>query len=184
MDKGYLLILVSAGISALHALGVMNFMLGGYLLVAAGLHALPIAAKELKTARTFTFGALALHLRFFLPQFLLGNLYISSFLSISYLFFSVGIFFWLLKAEYIWSPHRRKRTDLLVYSGVALLYLVVYALFIFPWITIHLLPLHMVMQLVEIHRFINILYHIVLIYILAKLYLEAKRGGPGLRRWA
>jgi len=183
MDKGYLLILIGAGLSAFSSLGIMNFAFGGYLLLVAGVHYLPTSAKELRTAMIFAIVALVLNLRFFLlPRFLLANIYISSFLSITYLFFAVGAFFWLLKAEYIWSPHSRKRMDLLMYSGVSLIFLLANLIWQFPWISMRMIPIN-IMHLFEIIRFINILYHGVLIFILVKLYLEARRNGPGLRRW-
>lgn len=183
MDKGYLFILIGASLGALNSLGIFNFALGGYLLVAAGIHYLPTSSKELRAAMIFIFSALALNLRFFLlPGFLLRNFYLNSFLSILYLFFAVGAFFWLLKAEYIWSPHKRKRMDLLMYSGVALVYLLMSLISLFPWMMIHILPFNII-SLFEIIRFVNILYYGILIYILVKLYLEARQNGPGLRRW-
>ena len=184
MDKGYLLILIGAGLGALGSLGIFSFALGGYLLIAAGVHYLPTSTKELRTAMIFAFIALALNLRFFLlPRFVLSNPYINSFLSVLYLFFAVGAFFWILKAEYIWSPHSRKRMDLLMFSGVALIYLLISLVSLFPWISMRILPFNMMMPLFEVIRFVNILYHGVLIYILAKLYLEARQNGPGLKRW-
>lgn len=190
MERGYLLILISAGISALSALGMINFAFGGYLLIAAGLHYLPTAAKELRTAAKFTYITLALSLGFtlferILPSIFVFNPYVSSFGYIIYLFFSVGIFFWLLKAEYIWSPHARKRMDLLIYSGVALIYLLLNTFNVLSWLHIDLLMfnLNMGVNFFRISDFIDILYHSVLIFILAKLYLEARQNGSGLKRW-
>lgn len=188
MERGYLLILISGIIGALSALGIIHFAFGGYLLIAAGLHYLPTATKELKTTMTFTYIALGLSVAFTLFQRLLPNVfifnpYVNTFGHIIYLFFATGIFFWFLKAEYIWSPHARKRMDLLMYSTVALVYLIAHTFDKISWLHINILMLNLRLNFLQFIFFIDILYHGILIFILVKLYFEARQNASGLKRW-
>jgi len=182
MITGYLFILIGAGLNALSSLGVFNFALGGYLIVAGGIHHLPTSVKELRIAIKFAFVALGISLAFTLFRgVLMSNFWLNGFAYVLYTFFSVGTFFWVLKAEYIWSPHAKKRMDLLVYSVVALLHLVLTTFDVVSWLNVNLVLLSF--RLVEFTRFVNLLRYLVLLFILAKLYLESRRNGPGLRRW-
>ena len=181
-NKGYLLILIGAVVTALSQIGNFTYLaLAGYLVVVVGLHCLPGSTKELRTATFFIFSVLIIwSLRFFLvlPNIIIEkpNAYsTNSFLIILQVFFSVGAFFWVLKAEYIRCPHPGKRTDLLIYSGAAFFQLAIRTIFVIPWFNVKLYLFNMFFQMNEISRFINTFYHVVLIYIFAKLYIETKQ---------
>ena len=183
MERGYLLILISAGISAFFALTSGGVVFWGYLLLAAGIYNLPTSPKELRIAHIFTFAGLIMSLRFWLPLNWLLQPHIHPFLSLLQLFFGIGIFFWILKAEYIWSPHRGKRINLYMYSGISLIYLLISIITAFPTVFTALLPFGLWINLLEFSPTIGLIYHGILLYILGKLYFEARRHAPGLKRW-
>lgn len=183
MVRGYLLILIAAGISAFFGLTTGGVVFWGYLLIAAGIHYLPTSPKELRIANIFTFAGLILSLRFWLPLHLIPIFSIHDFLSILQLFFGIGAFFWILKAEYIWSPHRGKRIDFYMYSGISLIYLIIRVISAFPRIFMGLLPFELWFNLFAFLPVVGLIYHGILIYILAKLYHQANKHAPGLKRW-
>ena len=184
MERGYLVILVGAVILALGAFTAFRFPMLAYLLIMGGLHSMPTAAKELKSANIFTVVALVLSLLFaWGPRFLWTNIYINSLLATIQMFFSIGIFFWLFKAEYMWSPKSSTRIDWLLYSVVSLVYLVINALMLFPTISFRILPINLMRQASNTLELIDMLYYATLIFILAKLYLDARKNRPGFQRW-
>ena len=183
MDRGYLYLLIGALLKASTLLPFnMNFIpffrleFFGYLLILMGIREMRTSEKELKNAYYFVVATLML--RFALSFF--PTLGILAMLNI---FFSIGIFFWLFKAEYMWSPNTTKRMDWMIYSIISLIHLVIYGIFMFPAISFRILTQNMISYSFEIFRFINILYYAVLIYILAKLYLDARKNTPGFKRW-
>jgi len=196
MERGYLFLLIGALLMAstllpfnLNLLPFFSLDFFGYVFVLTGIREMRTSAKELRNA--YHFGIIAMILRFLFP--LLLNLIISvipfNFLVILpvlsvllSVFFKIGIFFWLFKAEYMWAPHAGKRFDWLMYSIVSFVYLLIYGIFMFP-ISLRILPQAVFMNSIEILRFINFLYYAVLIFILAKLYLNARGNTPGFKRW-
>lgn len=190
LERSYLFIFISVVLSAVAALEIMplNFTIMGYFLVASAIHTLPTAVKELRAALKFTYVAIGLTLALsllprILPALFFHNIYITSIMFISYAFVSAGIYFWLLKAEYMWAPHSRKRMDLYIFSGVTLVYLLVNTFFYVSWMNVHLLVFAMRFNIFGAKNFVQILYYAVLLYLIGKLYMEAKNNGGGLRRW-
>jgi len=184
MDRGYLYLLIGALLmaSTLFPFNInipfFSIEFFGYLLILMGIREMRTSAKELKNA--YYFAVATLIIRFIAP---LAPANIHSILAVLNIFFSVGIFFWLFKAEYMWSPHAAKRFDWLMYSFISLIYLVIYTILMFPMISFRILPQNVIMQSVEVFRFINFFYYAVLIYILVKLYLDARGGTPKFKRW-
>jgi len=190
MDRGYLYLLIGALLKAttllpfdLNLLPFFRLDFIGYLLILTGVREMRTSSNELKNAYYFAVATLLLRFIPFLlsPINAIMPVNILGILPVLNIFFSVGIFFWLFKAEYMWSPHTSKRMDWLIYSIVALIKLVFYIALSFAMIDLFTLPLNL-WQILEGMRFINILYYIVLIYILVKLYLEARGDAPGFKR--
>jgi len=209
---GYLLILIGAAISATIALPFplpyqllelwYRISLWGYILIAMGMRTIAASPKELHNARNFTYGAMAAALGIsWLPRLIPFNTQMMFLLMGLQMFFSLGLFFWLFKAEYMWAPHTPKRVNWMLFSAVALIYLLLFLIpgiasalgvqnpnLTFTWFFVlttvfspaQLQPMTM---LANAFVFINLLYNIVLFYILVKLYLEERRNGPSLRRW-
>jgi len=180
MDKGYLFVLIGAILAAtlfvplpvvvMYWWSRMTFW--GYLLISFGMRSIPGSQKELKYAQLATLTTLAVQT---LLSFGIGR---SGILNIALIilqtFASMCIFFWLLKSEYMWSPSTSKKIDLLMYSIIAAIFLVlqvslILAIFSAPHLRIFLLTLQNALQ------FVNILYYGILIFILAKLYLDARK---------
>jgi len=196
MERGYLFLLIGALLMAttllpfnVNVLPFFSLDFFGYVFILSGIREMRTSAKELRNS--YYFAVTAMILRFLLPMLLgliisalpfnfLGILPVLS--VVLSVFFTIGIFFWLFKAEYMWSPHNTKRFDWLMYSIVSLVYLLIYGMFMFP-IGLRLLPDVIFVHSIEIFRFINFLYYAVLIYILAKLYLNARGNTPGFKRW-
>ena len=188
MERGYLYLLIGALLKAstllpfnMNVIPFFSLEFFGYLLIIMGIRYMRTSEKELKNSYYFTIATLMI--RFILPLVRTTNFNFFSILTVLNIFFSVGIFFWIFKAEYMWSPHTTKRMDLLIYSIVSLIYLVIYGIFIFPMISFRILSQNAISYSFEVLRFINILYYGVLIYILVKLYLEARKNTPGFDRW-
>ena len=190
MDRGYLYLLIGALLmaSTLFPFNInipfFSIEFFGYLLILMGIREMRTSAKELKNA--FSFAVVTLALRFILRLFPIPTGPAAPFYDIFpilNIFFAVGIFFWLFKAEYMWSPHTTKRIDWLMYSIVALIRLVIYGIITFPTVSSRILPPNLVVNIFEGFQFVNFLYYAVLIYILVKLYLEARRNSSGLKRW-
>ena len=184
MERGYLYLLIGALLKATTLLpfniNLPFFRLEffGYLLILIGIREMRTSEKELKNAYYFVVATLIIR---FIRSFVPFNLY--GILALLNIFFSVGIFFWLFKAEYMWSPQTTKRMDWLIYSIVSLIYLVIYGIFMFPMISFQVLSQNVISYSFEIFRFIAILYYAVLIYILVKLYLDARNNSSGFKRW-
>jgi len=183
MAKGYLLILIGAVLSTtlliplppalMQIWGRLTFL--GYLIITFGLRGINGSAKELQSARFFLLTTLLIQIATpWLPQLFGGSLHVRFLLAMTQIFFMIGIFFWLFKSEYMWSPRGDKRLDLLIYSGVSVLYFVVYALFLSPMIGISFPGLDR-LTLLRVFQFFNIFYYVVLWFTLAKLYMEARR---------
>ena len=191
MEKGYLYLLIGALLTATRLLPIglqlipfISLDFFGYVLILIGIRAMRTSEKELKNA--YYFAVATLLINFALPWFLrIPMLSDSAFFALMVIsvFSSIGIFFWLFKAEYIWSPKRETRMDWLIYSIVSFVYLLLYMIVMFPMISFRILPPNILMQIFEGIGFVNILRYIVLIYILVKLYLGARGSSPGLKRW-
>jgi|GEM_PF-2274988 len=198
MGKGYLFILIGAVLSANLLvplppdLAVIwnRLNLWGYLLIALGIRELRGSIKELQSARFFTLGALIAGISFNLVVAGRLNILFMHLLIVGQLFFSMGIFFWILKGEYMWLPNRFRRLDLIIYSGVAVVYLLTFAIFLAPnffphhfWqYTVQFLsrtPLTLDLSFTaggNALMITSILYYVVLWFTLAKLYMETRRG--------
>ena len=194
MERGYLYLLIGALLTAtgslpinLNVLPFFSLEFFGYLLILMGIREMRTSAKELRNAYYFTI--ITLGLRFILPLALMvlpRTIVVNSLFSIFYIsiiFFSLGIFFWLFKAEYMWSPHTAKRVDWLMYSIVSLVYLGIYIIVVFSVISEQVLSRNAFRNVVDVFRFMPFLYYAVLIYILVKLYLDARGSMPGFKRW-
>jgi len=189
MERGYLFLLIGALLTAsgllplnLNVIPFFSLEFFGYAMILWGIREMRTSAKELRNANNFAI--ITLGLRFIFPLIVvlvrpIIPAYFLGFFPMLIAFFSVGIFFWLFKAEYMWSPHTSKRVDWLMYSVISLIYLVIYGIFMLPMISVRILP----QNAVEIFRFITFLYYAVLIYILVKLYLDARGNRPGFKRW-
>ena len=181
-QKAYLFILIGAVMSATmfiplppEIMRLWSFLtFWGYLLISAGLPGLNRPTKEVQNARLFTLLALLTNfITPFVPQ-LFGVTRVLTFATGSLqVFFSVGIFFWVLKAEYMWSPRGSKRTDFIVYSFVAAIYLAIYIMFLSPLIGIGL-STPLMFTLLRALQFTNILYYVILLFTLIKLYRESR----------
>lgn len=191
MEKGYLYLLVGAVLTAtvllptqLQLAQFVSLDFFGYVFILTGIREMRTSTKELKNAYYFTVAVLIISLVFSLmPILMLFNMHIVSVLIMLRLFFSIGIFFWLLKAEYIWSPKQENRLDWLMYSIVGFVFLALSTAVVFPLISVRILPFNMFMHISTALQFINTLRYAILIYVLAKLYFEARRNGPGFKRW-
>jgi len=183
MGKGYLLILIGAVLSATLLLplpagisdiwGRLTFM--GYLIVVIGLREVNGSAKELQSARFFLLVAMLIRIATpWVPQLLGNSVHVRVLLEVLQVFFTLGVFFWLLKSEYMWSPNGFKRMDLLLYSGISVVYLLTYGLFWMRVTGVIALGLDHV-TLLRMVQFFNIFYYVVLWFTLAKLYVEARK---------
>lgn len=191
MERGYLYLLVGALLTAtlllpseLRLIPFLSLDFLGYVMILMGIREMRTSTKELKNAYYFTIAVLLIDLVFHLmPTLRISNANFFSMLMMSHIFFSIGIFFWLFKAEYIWSPKQENRMDWLMYSVVAFIFLILSAIVVFPLISIRILPTNVFVHVFDALRFVNILRYVVLLYVLVKLYLEARKNGPGFRRW-
>jgi len=214
MDKGYLLILIGAILSATIVLPfplpdeLLNFWhrasLWGYALISMGIRYIYTSQKELHNARLFTYAALIVSLGLsWLPNLISLNAQVMFLLMGLHMFFSLGLFFWLFKAEYMWSPHANKRIDWMLYSAIALVHLVMFLIpavaaafgtqnfnLLSTWFFIVTniyssvsVSVSATTTMANAFVFINLLYNIILYYVLVKLYLDARRNAPGVNRW-
>ena len=191
MDKGYLYLLIGALLTATRLLPGniqlipfirLDFL--GYILILSGIRGMRTSEKELKNAYYFAVATVLLNFALpWLTRLPMTNIYFFLALMVMSVFASIGIFFWLFKAEYIWSPKRETRMDWLIYSSVSFIYLVLYMVVIFPTMSFRILPPTIFRFIFEGIGFVNILRYAVLIYILVKLYLGARRSTPGFNRW-
>jgi hypothetical protein len=150
----------------------------GFLFISLGMRQIGGTEKELKYAQFFTM--LSLLLRLGLP-WIPGLLPPAPVLALNLLlvFSPLVIFFWFFKSEYLWSPSSAKRMDWYIYSAIALVYLILNITLMLPMVQ-RVIPLNII-QLSNARQFVNLLYNIVLVGLLVKLYLAAKNGtGP---RW-
>lgn len=183
-ERGYLLLLIGAGLMVFTALPMINFgfLFAGMLLILNGVINMRTSAKELEYAKYSAIIALVcgLILSFFVRPL---SVQLVILVIILQLFFEISTFFWLFKAEYMWSPQQRRRIDWLIYTFAAGLHLLVTMFLYLPVIGFRVLPLVGIFNLFNVQLFTMFLHYGVLIFILVKLYLEAKGNAPGLRRW-
>ena len=181
MERGYLLLLIGAGLIAVTALPMIDLMFPflGIVVVLAGIQTMRTARKELAYAKKSAIAALVVSLiRWFVP--ISWHIHLLVLVMILSTFFEISTFFWLFKAEYMWAPHAKKRFDWLLYTGVASVYFIFSAMIPFSR-----LGFSAVTAIFRLFNFLNLamfLHYGVLIFILVKLYLES-RSGSGLRRW-
>jgi len=192
MERGYLFILV--GILIIMPLFIplplpdeslliwRRFLNWGYFMIAMGLMNTGTAFKELKSARFFTLATLIIGIALpHVPRMMFFNLSMALIFTILYAFFSAGIFFWILKAEYMWSPSRSNRIDLLIYSLVAIVYLMARIMVVLPlFIAMTVNTFETLSNLLEA---VSIFYYIVLIFLFAKLYFAARNDRSGMQQW-
>jgi hypothetical protein len=191
MEKGYLLILVGAIFAANLSIPMPSefsywwtrLTFWGFIFISLGMRQIRGTEKELKYAQFFTM--LSLLVRLGLPWIsdLFPTLDFTLVLAFNLLlvFSPLAIFFWFFKSEYLWSPSSTKRVDWYIYSAISLIYLILNVVLILPIIVLAM-PSHVVMILINVRQFFNLLYHIVLVGLLVKLYLAAKND-TGLSRW-
>lgn len=188
MEKGYLWILVGAVLSTHLLVPIIpselmplwsRLSFWGFLFISLGMRQIQGTEKELKYAQFFAM--MSLLLRLGLPWFpnLLAPMLVLA-LNLLLVFSPLAIFFWFLKSEYLWSPSSAKRMDWYVYSAIALAYLILNLVFMLPTLQ-RFIPLN-VIALLNAIQFVNLLYNIVLIGLLVKIYLEAKKDN-GLTKW-
>ena len=189
MEKGYLFILVGTLFATNLHIPMMpleffiwweRLTFWGFILISLGMRQVGGTEKELKYAQFFTM--LSLLIRFGLPWISELALPFESIvllaLRLVFVFSPLAIFFWLFKSEYLWSPSSAKRMDWYIYTAVALVYLILNVMIMLPVIT---LTAHAI-TLLNMRQFADILYNIVLIGLLVKLYLAA-RNDVGRNRW-
>ena len=179
MDKGYLFILIGAIFSARLFINLPSELMFwwsrltffGYIMISAGLRLISGTDEELRRAQLFNFITL-------ITQVVLswgfgrgGVLGLA--INILHAFSSLCIFFWLLKSEYMWSPSLSKKTDLTMYSVIAVIFLALRVVLMLPIFSI--ISPSLLLSLVDILRFVNILYYGILIFILVKLYNATRR---------
>jgi len=216
MATGYLLILIGTIIAATFAFpipfiqGILDifstFSLWGYVMIGIGMRYLPISKKEMITAFKFNSGVIFTMMAIswlprILPSFIPMDGSFIVVLMLLYQIFSIGLYFWLFKAEYMWSPHASKRLHLLMYSGVGIIYFLLFfipSLFVIfriqniammlSWFQMTVVlfsryPLSPVGMIGNLFTFFNILYYAFLFYIIIKLYSDARGTQPGFKRW-
>ena len=194
MERGYLYLLIGAALTAttllpfnINPIPFISLTFIGYLLVLTGIRSMRTSEKELKNAYHFAIATLIIPwlLRLF-TMINMTNFFWIQFLRVLSalgIFASIGIFFWLFKAEYMWSPKRESRIDWLMYSIVSFVYLVLYVMIAFPTISLRFLTPAMAMLISEGARFVNILRYIILLYVLAKLYLDVRKNVSDYKPW-
>lgn len=188
MGTGYLWILVGAIFSINLRVQILPLQImilwsrltfWGFLFISIGMRQIQGTEKELRYAQFFTM--LSLLVRLGLPW--VSNLISPTLvlaINLLYVFSPLAIFFWIFKSEYLWSPSSEKRMDFYIYSGIALVYLLLNIALMLPMVQL-LIPLNMI-QLANARQFVNLLYNVVLIGLLTKLYL-ADKNNSGLTRW-
>jgi len=184
-ERGYLYLLIGG---AMLASPTLLFIPGdvagfGWIPIFMGIRSMQTSPREVQNALYFAiFGMfISWSLRLgveIVPEFFIQNQLVPL-LSILREFFTVGVFFWLLKAEYMWSPNQQKRIEWMGFSAIGLVYFLMMAVFIFAGQGI---PMEIVLFTLRIFRPLSLVYYGVLVFIFAKLYLES-RNGSGLRRW-
>lgn len=156
-----------------------NLSFWGFLFISLGMRQIGGTEKELRYAQFFAM--MSLLLRLGLPWFpnLLGPVLMLA-LNLLFVFSPLAIFFWFFKSEYLWSPSSAKRMDWYIYSGIALVYLILNLVLMLPTLQ-QIIPFN-VISLLNARQFVNLLYNIVLIGLLVKIYLEAKKDN-GITKW-
>jgi len=190
LERAYLFVFGSVILLAVASLGLfwIDFTWAAYLMAASAIHHLPTAVRELRASLKFSYAALGISIvltlfpRLF-QSFFIINPYIHSIVVLSYNFAAVGMYFWLLKAEYIWSPHAKKRLDLLIFCTLATIHLFLNAISMLAWINVHIMMQFMRFDLWRITEVFELVYYAILLFITGKLYFEARNNGGGLRRW-
>lgn len=187
--RGYLLILIGVGLTVAGMLGVINQFIAGFGFIATmmGIQAVRASPRELGYA--YKFGIISLILNFaaftifqFRIFFLLWSIPL---LALVMVFFDIGLYFWILKAEYLWSPHNpKRRLDLQIFTLVAGIYFVIHILLFLPGaLGINILPPGLWLQLANFIGLMTYIYYGLLIFIFTRFYLEEKNGTGGLKRW-
>ncbi|MCL2560671.1 MAG: hypothetical protein FWE07_09310 [Turicibacter sp.] len=190
MEKGYLFILIGAIFTMFIRIPVIpidilifwttRLPFWGFFLISFGMRQIMGTEKELRSAQLFTM--ICLFLRIGLPW--LPNLGVPQviilLLNLLFVFSPFAIFFWLFKSEYLWAPSSAKRMDWYIYTAIAAVYLVLNVVMMLP--ILHAFVPLTALQLINARQFINLLYNIVWIGLLLKLYLAA-RNESGARGW-
>jgi len=195
MERGYLLAMVSVGLiatSLFHIPFLSNFPISipfiGYIVISRAIREMRASTNELNQALKFAY--ITIFINVFLS--LIGNMIyhgiipggrfaaiIMFYAPVILLFFCLGIFFWIFKAEYMWSPRKDTRLDFMIFSGLALpLFLI--NLFLLP-IFWHLIPFGFAGTLLQLSQFLNIARIVFTLFVFYKLYNNAKNATQ--RRW-
>ena len=191
MEKGYLFILIGAIFAATLRIPMPAELLywwtrltfWGFIFISLGMRQIQGTEKELKYAQFFTMLTLITRIGMpWIPRLfpMLGST-LGLAVNLLLVFSPLALFFWFFKSEYLWSPSSAKRMDWYIYSAIALIYLSLNVVLMLP-MTLLTMPSNVAMTLFNLLQFFNLLYNIVLIGLLVKLYLAAKND-TGLSRW-
>ena len=187
-ERGYLLLLIGVGMLASPTLlGVPGDVAGfGWIPIFMGIRSMQTSGRELQNALYFAIFGLVISWSLWLGVELIPELFFQfrliQPLIVLEMFFDVGTFFWLLKAEYMWAPNRQKRLEWLGFSAIGAVHFLVVAVTVFAGTGLFNLQSNLLFQMFRIMRPLSLAYYGVLVFIFAKLYLES-RNGSGLRRW-
>jgi len=188
-ERGYLYLLIGIGIRTGWYFGFIPQEIAIFtaFFIIMGVRELRTSNRELQSAFQFAIIALAINWsaflgRRFVPELMIGtSLYIP--LIVFEIFFDIGVFFWVLKAEYMWAPTKRSRIEWLGFTSVAAIYFLNVFMVTFSRFLQRFLPMGLLINLTNMLRPVSIVYYGVLVFIFAKLYLESRGNSPGLRRW-
>ena len=188
-DRGYLFLLIGVVLIASPLLGVPNDIASfGTIFIFIGIRSMQTSQRELQNALYFAIFGLIINWSSWLGVELIPDFFIQfrlvPLLFVLERFFDIGVFFWLLKAEYMWAPNKQKRLEWLGSSALGAVYFFMIALTVFSGVDllINLSP-NMLFLIFRIRRPLSLAYYGSLVFIFAKLYHESRGGGSGLRRW-
>jgi len=193
IERGYLYALIGALLVAsvslpfsLNVILYFGLIFFGYLLVAMGIREMRMSSEGLKVPYFFVVAMLILrvtHLVAFLSR---SNFSHQFFWNLFILdnFLIINIFFWLFKEEDTWVSSIAKLLECLVYGAVSIIFAMSYVLIVFPPTrNIPFIPWFVIVDRYEIFILFRFLHYIVLIFILLKRYLVARKNVTGPKRW-
>jgi len=188
-DRGYLFLLIGAVLIASPLLGVPNDIASfGTIFIFIGIRSMQTSQRELQNALYFAiFGLIVSWSLWFgvelIPEFFI-QFRLVPLLFVLELFFEIGVFFWLLKAEYMWAPNKQKRLEWLGSSALGAVYFFMIVLSVFSGADLLMnLPSNVLFSIFRFIRPLSLAYYGAVVFIFAKLYHESRGGGSELRRW-
>lgn len=187
-ERGYLFLLIGVGMLASSTLlGAPSDVAGfGWIPLFMGIRSMQTSQREVQNALYFAIFGLVISWSLWLglelvPTFFMQFSLVQP-LVVLQLFFNIGTFFWLLKAEYMWAPNKQKRLEWLGFSVIGAGHFLLLAVTVFAGTDLFSLPIGLLIPIFMLMRPLSLAYYGFLVFIFAKLYLES-RGGSGLRRW-